>query len=340
MLILGIESSCDETAAAVLVNGEKLLADVINTQVAVHARYGGVVPELASRMHLEAIYPVVEEALRRADVSLDDIDGIAVTQGPGLVGSLLVGLSFAKAVSFVRKIPYVGVDHMNGHLLSVFLDQRRPDFPYIAVVASGGHSSIFRVNSPHEYILLGRTRDDAAGEAFDKVGKLLGLDYPGGPVISKLAKDGNGSAIPFPRAWLDPDSLDFSFSGLKTAVVNFVHRHEQKKQGELPVADICASFQEAVVDVLVEKGIRAAKQEGVDRIVLAGGVASNQRLRDEMIRRGNDHDIEVFMPPAQFCTDNGAMIALAGYHRFMAGGGGCDYEMDVYSRIAVPFSGQ
>lgn len=335
MLILGIESSCDETAAAVLADGEELLAEVINTQVAVHAKYGGVVPELASRMHLEAIYPVVEEALHQANVGLDDIDGIAVTQGPGLIGSLLVGLSFAKALSFVKKIPYVGVDHMNGHLLSVFLDQHRPAFPYIAVVASGGHSSIFRVNSPQEYLLLGRTRDDAAGEAFDKVGKLLGLNYPGGPVIGKLAEEGRGDAISFPRAWLTPDSLDFSFSGLKTSVVNFVHRHEQKGQGVLPVADICASFQEAVVDVLVEKGIRAAKRENINRIVLAGGVAANNRLREEMARRGKERDIEVYMPPSRFCTDNGAMIALAGHYRFLAGEGGYDYEMDVYSRVAI-----
>ncbi|MDH3360349.1 MAG: tRNA (adenosine(37)-N6)-threonylcarbamoyltransferase complex transferase subunit TsaD [Desulfobulbaceae bacterium] len=335
MLILGIESSCDETAAAVLADGEQLLADVINTQVAVHAKYGGVVPELASRMHLEAIYPVVEEALNQAGVSLDDIDGIAVTQGPGLIGSLLVGLSFAKAVSFVRQIPYVGVDHMNGHLLSVFLDQHRPSFPYIAVVASGGHSSIFRVNSPQEYLLLGRTRDDAAGEAFDKVGKLLGLAYPGGPVIGKLAEEGNEKAIPFPRAWLDPESLDFSFSGLKTAVVNFVNRHQQKGQGELPVADICASFQEAVVDVLVEKGIRAAKRENINQIVIAGGVASNNRFREEISRRGKENNVKVYMPRPRFCTDNGAMIALAGYHRFLAGDGGYDYEMDVYSRVAI-----
>ena len=335
MLILGIESSCDETAAAVLADGQRLLSDVVHTQVSVHAKYGGVVPELASRMHLESIYSVTDEALRQAGVDLDDLDGIAVTQGPGLIGSLLVGLSFAKAISFVRKIPYVGVDHMNGHLLSVFLDQSRPAFPYIAVVASGGHTSIFRVNSPQEYILLGRTRDDAAGEAFDKVGKLLGLAYPGGPVIGKLAEEGNAGAIPFPRAWLDPDSLDFSFSGLKTSVVNFVHQQKQKGKSDLPVADICASFQEAVVDVLVTKGIRAAKRENVNRIVLAGGVAANLRLREEMARRAKECGVEVYMPSPCFCTDNGAMIALAGYHRFLAGEGGYDYGMDVYSRVAI-----
>ena len=335
MLILGIESSCDETAAAVLADGERLLADVVHTQVATHAKYGGVVPELASRMHLEAIQPVVEEALRLAGITLADLDGIAVTQGPGLIGSLLVGLSFAKAVSYAAHIPYVGVDHMNGHLLSVFLDRHHPAFPYIAVVASGGHSSIFRVDSAKSYRLLGRTRDDAAGEAFDKVGKLLGLEYPGGPVIGRLAATGNGDAISFPRAWLEQDSLDFSFSGLKTAVVNFVHQHAVNGQGVLPVADICASFQEAVVDVLVEKGIRAAKREKIGEIVLAGGVAANLRLREEMVRRGKEQGLNVYMPQPRYCTDNGAMIALAGYHRFLDGEGGYDYEMDVYSRVAI-----
>jgi len=331
MLILGIESSCDETAAAVLADGERLLADVINSQVSVHARYGGVVPELASRMHLEAIYPVVEEALGRAGVTLADIDGIAVTQGPGLIGSLLVGLSFAKALSLVRKIPYVGVDHMNGHLLSVFLEQDKPAFPYVALVASGGHSSIFLVTAPLEYQLLGRTRDDAAGEAFDKVGKLLGLAYPGGPVIGGLASEGRADAIDFPRAWLAPDSLDFSFSGLKTAVANFVHQCGRRGE-ELPVADICASFQEAVVEVLVEKGLRAVHRTGTNRLVLAGGVAANLRLREVLRRRGAAEGVEVFMPASRFCTDNGAMVAMAGHYRFQAGHAGYDYELDVYSR--------
>jgi len=331
MLILGIESSCDETAAAVLEDGERLLADVVNSQVAVHSRYGGVVPELASRKHLEAIRPVVDEALRLAGVTLDRIDGLAVTRGPGLIGSLLVGLSFAKAISFVRKIPCVGVDHMNGHLLSVFLDEQKPAFPYVALIASGGHSSLFHVTSPLEYRLLGRTRDDAAGEAFDKVGKLLGLEYPGGPVIGKLAREGSPAAIAFPRAWLDAESLDFSFSGLKTAVANFVHHRDRQGQ-PLPIADICASFQEAVVDVLVEKALRAAGAVGVKRVVLAGGVAANLRLREELRRRGTRAGLEVFMPAPCFCTDNGAMVAMAGHYLFEAGQGGQDYGMDVYSR--------
>ena len=331
MLILGIESSCDETAAAVLADGRTLLSDVINSQVTVHAKYGGVVPELASRKHLEAIYPVVEEALARAQVTLADIGGIAVTQGPGLIGSLLVGLSFAKALSFARGIPLVGVDHMNGHLLSVFLGEEQPVFPYVALVASGGHSSLFLVTSPLEYRLLGRTRDDAAGEAFDKVGKLLGLEYPGGPVIGRLAGQGRADAISFPRAWLDADSLDFSFSGLKTAVANFVHQCGGRGE-ELPVADICASFQEAVVDVLVEKGIRAVGHFGGGQLVLAGGVAANLRLREALHARCEAAGIRVFMPARRFCTDNGAMVAMAGHFSFQAGLGGNDYGMDVYSR--------
>ncbi len=331
MLILGIESSCDETAAAVLADGERLLADVIDSQVAVHARFGGVVPELASRRHLEAIQPVVAEALAQAGVTLADLDGIAVTQGPGLIGSLLVGLSFAKALSFARRIPYVGVDHMNGHLLSVFLDGARPAFPFVALVASGGHSSLFHVTSPLAYRLLGRSRDDAAGEAFDKVAKLLGLAYPGGPAIGRRAETGDPAAFAFPRAWLEPDSLDFSFSGLKTAVANQVH-HCQRQGEEAAVADICASFQEAVVEVLVEKGLRAARQTDCPRLVLAGGVAANRRLRAFLQARGAVEGVEIFMPPPRFCTDNGAMVAMAGFHRFQAGHGGHDYGMDVYSR--------
>jgi len=212
MLILGVESSCDETAAAVLKDGKQLLANIIDSQIDIHSKYGGVVPELASRKHLENIYIVVQEALNQASITIDDLDGLAVTQGPGLIGSLLVGLSFVKAISYIKKIPYVGVDHLSGHLLSIFLSDEQPEFPYIAMIASGGHSSIFHVTAPNSYTLLGRSRDDAAGEAFDKVAKLLGLAYPGGPIVSKYALEGNPKAIPFPRAWLSSDSLDFSFS--------------------------------------------------------------------------------------------------------------------------------
>jgi N6-L-threonylcarbamoyladenine synthase len=352
MLILGVESSCDETAAAVLNNG-KLCANVINSQIDVHAVYGGVVPELASRHHLANIYPVIQEALDQAGISLDGLDGMAVTQGPGLIGALLVGLSFVKAVSLVKKIPYTGVDHLAGHLFSVFLGDQAPSFPFVALVASGGHSSIFQADAPLQYKLLGRSRDDAAGEAFDKVAKLLGLAYPGGPVISKLAEKGNAQAIKFPRAWLEADSLDFSFSGVKTSVVNYVNNCRQRynndrmgKEEDVNIEDVCASFQEAVVDVLVEKTILAAKQRGIRQIVAAGGVASNSRLRARLSQRVQQENMELALTPREFCTDNAAMIALAGSYAFdpnLAANSNmhsgtttivCEssYDMDAYSR--------
>jgi N6-L-threonylcarbamoyladenine synthase len=230
MLLLAIESSCDETAAAVLEDGTNLLSSVVDSQVQVHSPYGGVVPELASRRHIETIYPVVNEALRQASISLNQLDAVAVTQGPGLVGSLLVGMSFAKALAYVKNIPCLGVDHMAGHLLSIYLGDNRPSFPYVALAASGGHSSIYLVSDHLSYKLLGQTRDDAAGEAFDKVAKLLGLEYPGGPVIAEMAEKGNPETITFPRAWLEPDSLDFSFSGVKTSVVNYVNQAKQQNK--------------------------------------------------------------------------------------------------------------
>ncbi len=350
MLILGVESSCDETAAAVLKDRSQLLSNVINSQIEIHSKYGGVVPELASRNHLINIYPVVQEALDQAQITLDDLDGIAVTQGPGLIGSLLVGLSFVKAISMVKKIPFVGVDHLAGHLLSVFLAEKSPEFPYIALVASGGHSSILLVKSAHDYTLIGRTRDDAAGEAFDKVAKLLGLPYPGGPVVGKLAEKGDPKAIRFPRAWLAPDSLDFSFSGVKTSVANYVHNANQKKIA-LPIEDICSSFQEAVVDVLVEKTIRAAENNNTKSIVVAGGVASNSRLRQMFSQRSKNKNIDLYLTPREFCTDNAAMIALAGSFLFeqqqttqnsmvshqneLDASIFFNYEMDVYSRSQI-----
>ncbi len=334
MLLLGIESSCDETAAAVLLDGNKLLADVVNSQVSVHEIYGGVVPELASRKHIENIYPVIQEALKQAQVTLSQIDGIAVTRGPGLIGSLLVGYSFAKSLSLVNKIPYVGVDHMAGHLLSVFLADEKPSFPYIALIASGGHSSIFYVEDYTTYRLLGRTRDDAAGEAFDKVAKLLDLGYPGGPIISKVAEKGVANAIEFPRAWLEKDSYDFSFSGVKTAVANFVRN---QNNDALPVADICASFQEAAVEVLVEKTFQAALAANAANVVVAGGVAANPRLREAFTERGAKDKVNVYMPPRHFCTDNAAMIALAGFHYFEKEAT-LSPDTDVYSRSQfIPF---
>ena len=328
MLLLGIESSCDETAAAVLRDGTELLGSMVDSQIAVHGPYGGVVPELASRKHLENIQPVVAEALRQAGIGLSALDGIAVTQGPGLVGSLLVGLSFAKALATVRSIPCVGVDHIVGHLLSPLLGESKPEFPYVALVVSGGHSSIFLVSDPLTLQPLGRTRDDAAGEAFDKVAKILGLDYPGGPAISRTATQGNPAAIAFPRAWLEPESLDFSFSGLKTAVACHVQQHGNKESSR---GDVCASFQEAVVEVLVEKLFRAATRLGVNTVALAGGVAANLRLRHALQERCAGASIRACLPPPEFCTDNAAMIALAGHYR-LTGARAWDSTMDAYSR--------
>ncbi len=330
MLTLGIESSCDDTAAAVLRDESTLLSSVISSQDQIHTRFGGVVPELASRSHLEAIVPVVRESLNQAQVSLQDINLIAVTQGPGLIGSLLVGFSYAKALSYVSKIPYVGVDHMAGHILSVFLEKEQPTFPYISLVVSGGTSSIYRADSFTSFNLLGRTRDDAAGEAFDKVAKLLGFPYPGGPIISHEAKKGNSSAIKFPRSWLEKGSLDFSFSGLKTSVLNHCNR-ERQKDIPLNIADICASFQEAAVEILVEKTILAAQQQQIDTVVIGGGVSSNPRLREHMQQRCQDKQIRLFIPRPAHCTDNGAMIALAGYHRHNRDQV-LSYDHDVYCR--------
>ncbi|NOQ47459.1 MAG: tRNA (adenosine(37)-N6)-threonylcarbamoyltransferase complex transferase subunit TsaD [Desulfobulbaceae bacterium] len=330
MLILAIESSCDDTAAAVLENDNRVLSNIISSQFDVHAKYGGIVPELASRCHIEAVWTVVREALDTAGVPLEKIDMIAATQGPGLVGSLLVGFTFAKALALVRGIPCVGVDHMAGHLLSIFLDEHKPQFPYTALVVSGGNTSIFTVRDEMTFEGVGRTRDDAAGEAFDKVAKLLGLGYPGGPIVSKMADQGDPASIAFPRSWLDADSFDFSFSGLKTSVVNHVHHCKQKKN-PLPVADICASFQEAVIEVLVEKGIKAAKRFNHAGLVLGGGVASNNRLRDRMRQRCLEEKINFFVPRPIFCTDNAAMIGLAGYHQFLHGNT-VTPDTDAYSR--------
>jgi len=332
MMLLAIESSCDETAAAVLADGRQLLSDVIHSQITVHAPYGGVVPELASRNHIENISLVVQQALDQAGITLDQLDGIAVTQGPGLVGCLLVGLSFAKALAMGRRLPLIGVDHIAGHLLSVFLGDDKPAYPFIALAVSGGHTSLFQANNPVSFTLLGRTRDDAAGEAFDKVAKLLGLGYPGGPIISTLAREGNLTALAFPRAWLGQDNLDFSFSGLKTAVANHVHQ-ERLAGRALRIADICASFQEAVVEVLVTKAMLALKQTAGRTLVLAGGVAANPRLRAQLLARGQAAGYRVCLTPARFCTDNAAMIALAAFYQMRQTGAapGLDLDMDAYS---------
>ena len=330
MLTLGIESSCDDTAAAILQDGDTLMSSVISSQDTIHSRFGGVVPELASRRHLECIYPVVQEALGRAGVLISDIDLIAVTQGPGLIGSLLVGFSYAKAVSYISKIPFIGIDHMAGHLLSVFLEEEKPQFPFIALIVSGGTSSLFHCASYIDFTLLGRTRDDAAGEAFDKVAKFIGLGYPGGPRVAETAQSGDRKAIAFPRAWLEEDSLDFSFSGLKTAVLNHCHIKKEKNE-ELHIPDLTASFQEAVVEVLVEKTMLAVRKTSLSTVVMGGGVSANRRLREVMRKRCDETGKKLFIPRPLFCTDNGAMIALAGYFQYRKTDP-TQYNQDVYSR--------
>lgn len=329
MKILGIESSCDDTAAAVL-KGDQVLSNVLTSQDNIHNNFGGVVPELASRSHLQAIHPMVEMALDEAGLTLSEIDLIAVTQGPGLVGSLLVGFSYAKALAQVSKIPLVGVDHMAGHILSIFLGEKKPNFPFISLVVSGGTSSIYLASSYTDFTCLGRTRDDAAGEAFDKVAKLLDLPYPGGPHVSRLAENGTSDPKRFPRSWLEKDSLDFSFSGLKTSVLNYINS-AKNKHIPLNKADICASFEDAVVDVLVRKTVDSAKRHGIRAITLGGGVSANKTLRTRLESECQKNSLAFFAPELEYCSDNAAMIAFAGHHLFKASGA-IDPTEDVFSR--------
>lgn len=315
-LILGIESSCDETAAAVVKDGREVLSNVINTQIEVHKVYGGVVPEIASRKHIETIDAVIDEALKDANVSLDDIEAIAVTNGPGLVGALLIGVSCAKALAYGAKKPLVGVHHIKGHIMANFLAHKDLKPPFICLVASGGHSHIVNVKDYTDFEIIARTRDDAAGEAYDKIARVLGLGYPGGPKIDKLAREGDGTSIVFPRVKME--NLDFSFSGVKTAVINYVHKMEQNGDA-YNRADVAASFQEAVTDVLCEHTIEAAKSKGSKIIAIAGGVASNTRLREKMSEMAAKEGIDVLYPPPVLCTDNAAMIACAGYFAYKNG---------------------
>ncbi|WP_028320847.1 tRNA (adenosine(37)-N6)-threonylcarbamoyltransferase complex transferase subunit TsaD [Desulfatiglans anilini] len=321
MLILGIDTSCDDTSAGLLRDGREVLANVVHSQIALHHRHGGVVPELASREHLRNLIPVVEEALKAGEADFRDLDAIAVTQGPGLVGSLLVGLYYAKALAFSLEIPLIAVNHLEAHLLSIFLEPETPPFPYAALTVSGGHTQLYHVRGYGDYTLLGQTVDDAAGEAFDKVAKIFGLGYPGGRVIEALARSGDAGAIRFPRAWMGKESLDFSFSGLKTAVL-LQHRswaEAPEAERACSLADMAAAFQEAVVDVLVQKTLAAVERMGVSAAAVAGGVACNGRLRGRMSAAAQERGISVFYPRPAYCTDNGAMIALTGYHRFLKG---------------------
>ena len=317
-LILAIESSCDETAAAVVRNGREVLSNVISSQMDLHALYGGVVPEIASRKHVEVIDGVITQALREAGRTLDEIDAIGVTYGPGLVGALLVGLAEAKAIAFAAEKPLIGVHHIEGHICANYIENKNFEPPYIALVVSGGHSHLVFVSDYGRYEILGKTRDDAAGEAYDKVARVLGMGYPGGPKIDAAAKQGNPDAVKFPRIFLEEGSYDFSFSGLKSAVLNYVNK--QKMIGEEIVPeDIAASFQQAVVEVLVSKTIKAAKEKDVQKVALAGGVASNSALRNRMKAECEKEGLELSIPSPVLCTDNAAMIGCAAYYEYMAG---------------------
>lgn len=316
--ILGIESSCDETAASVVKNGREILSNVISSQIDIHTLYGGVVPEIASRKHVERVNQVIEEALLGAGVTLDDISAIAVTYGPGLVGALLVGVNVAKAISFAKKIPLVGVHHIEGHISANYIEHKDLKPPFMSLVVSGGHTHLIMVEDYGKYRILGRTRDDAAGEAFDKVARAVGLGYPGGPKIDKVAKEGNEKAIPFPRAKIDGAEYDFSFSGLKSAVLNYLNSCEMKNE-EIIVADVAASFQAAVVDVLVDRSLRAIREYDVKEFAIAGGVASNSALRKAMKEACEKEGIDFYYPSPVFCTDNAAMIAVAGYYEYESG---------------------
>lgn len=318
VLILAIESSCDETAAAVVKNGRTVLSNIISSQIDLHTLYGGVVPEIASRKHMEQINQVINEALSEAKVTLEDITAIAVTYGPGLVGALLVGVSAAKALAFAAKKPLIGVHHIEGHISANYIENTELEPPFGCLVVSGGHTHLVNVRSYGEYEILGKTRDDAAGEAFDKVARAVGLGYPGGPKIDKLAKEGNPLAIEFPRAKVSGSEYDFSFSGLKSAVLNHINKCEMKNE-EINKADLVASFQNAVVDVLVSHAIQASKEYGLKKLAIAGGVASNSALREAMKEACEKNGIEFFYPSPILCTDNAAMIGAAAYYEYIEG---------------------
>lgn len=318
VLILAIESSCDETAAAVVKNGREVLSNVINTQIAIHTEYGGVVPEIASRKHIENINHVIRKALEDAGVTLDDIDAIGVTYGPGLVGALLVGVAEAKAIAFAKNKPLVGVHHIEGHISANYVENKELEPPFVALVVSGGHTHLVKVNDYGEYEIVGRTRDDAAGEAFDKVARAIGLGYPGGPKIDKLAKEGNPDAIEFPRAHVDDAPYDFSFSGIKSAVLNYINSANMQGK-EINRADVAASFQKAVVDALVSRAVRLAKECGMDKLAIAGGVASNSALRAAIQEECTKNNISFYSPSPVLCTDNAAMIGAAAYYEYIKG---------------------
>jgi len=318
MLTLAIETSCDETSCAVLKDGREVLSNIISSQIEIHRQFGGVVPEIASRKHIENINVIIQESLDEAGVSFEDIELISVTQGPGLIGALLVGLSTAKALAYGLDIPIIGVNHIEGHVCANFIEHKDLEPPFTGLIVSGGHTYLVQVNDYTDYELVGRTRDDAAGEAFDKVARSLGLPYPGGPFIDKLSKTGNKEAVYFPRVTIDETTYDFSFSGLKTAVLNYLNKQRLKGE-EIVVEDVAASFQQAVLDVLVDKSFRLAKERHSDKIVIAGGVAANEGLRTMLEERGAKENIKIYYPSKVLCTDNAAMIGSAGYFSYKKG---------------------
>lgn len=333
ILMLGIETSCDETAASVVRNGREVLSNIIFSQIELHKLYGGVVPEIASRKHIEKINQVIEEALAVAELSLQDIDGIGVTYGPGLVGALLVGVSAAKAISFATKKPLVGVHHIEGHVSANYIEHKELEPPFLCLIVSGGHTHLVLVKKYGEYEIVGYTRDDAAGEAFDKVARAIGLGYPGGPKIDKLSKEGAKDAIGFPRAHIEGAPYDFSFSGVKSAVLNYINSCEMKNE-EINTADVAASFQEAVIDVLVTRTVQAAKDFGMNKVAIAGGVAANSSLRDTMERECRNNGLTLYYPSPIYCTDNAAMIATAAYYEYIKGArSGLDLNAVPYLKI-------
>jgi N6-L-threonylcarbamoyladenine synthase len=336
MVVLGIESSCDETAAAIVEKGNIIHSSVIASQADIHHKYGGVVPEIASRMHIEAIVPVIEEALYKSKLSMEQIDGVAATRGPGLIGALLIGFSFAKAFAYARNIKIVGVNHLEGHIYSSFLSKDIPTFPFISLVASGGHTNIYYVNSYDSFELMGQTRDDAVGEAFDKVSKMLGLGYPGGAVIEQLAKKGNPENIHFPRTYLDKDSFDFSFSGIKSAILRYITEH--KKNIDILKPDIAAGFQASVLEVLQTKLINACLKKNCTNIAITGGVAANQSFYIQLSKEAKKYGLNVYVPKKEFCGDNAAMIAARGY-RMLLNKNYSKFDHDVFSRNKIDSSG-
>lgn len=332
-ITMGIESSCDETSIALVADGRHILSDVISSQISIHTKFGGVVPEIASRHHLQNINRVMERALEEADITLDEVDLIGVTNGPGLIGALVIGVAAAKALSFARDIPLVGVNHMHGHVSANYLQYEDLEPPFMALIISGGHTNIVEVTDYNTCTVLGGTRDDAAGEAYDKVARVIGLGYPGGPKMDRAAREGNPDAIHFKRVYLEKGSYDFSFSGIKTQVLNYVNQERQKGR-EINVPDLAASFQQALLDVIIQKTIAAVQERGEKRVVMAGGVSANSHLREQMQVACDANGIRLYRPDPVLCTDNGAMIAAAAYYKYqMQGPDGLD--LDAYANLPL-----